>query len=67
MSKILNGEPYVAENFILPYLSIHDIGKLSRVSKACNTYLDPRDEYCPIFADVFAKYTGKIFDESLDW
>ena len=67
MSKIVHDDPYVAENFLLPFLDIHDIGHLNQLNKISNAYLNPSDEYCPQFAGVFEKYTGEVFDDSLDW
>ena len=67
MSKIVHYDPYVAENFLLPFLDIHDIGHLNQLNKTSNAYLNPSDPYCPSFAGVFEKYTGEVFDDSLDW
>ena len=67
MSQLVQNEPYIAENCLLAYFDIKDLSRLHQVNKICNAYLSPGDEYCPQFANVFEKYTGEVFDESLDW
>ena len=67
LSQLAQNEPFIAENYLLAYLDIRDLCQLHQVNKACHTYLSPSDEYCPQFANVFEKYTGEVFDESIDW
>ena len=67
LSQLVKNEPYIAENYLLAYLDIKDLCQLYQINKACHAYLSPSDEYCPQFANVFEKYTGEVFDESLDW
>mgnify|MGYP000450972594 CR=1 FL=1 len=63
----MDKEPYVAENFLLGYLGFKDMANLYQVSKLFNSYLSPADDYCPKFARVFSQYSGKVFDDNLDW
>ena len=67
LSQMVQNEPYIAENCLLAYLDIKDLGRLHQVNTTLHAYLSPSDPYCPQFAKVFAQYTGEVFDPSLDW
>ena len=67
VSRLLHYEPYIAEKFILPFLNLEDFSHLHQLNKVSNAMLSPSEPYCPIFASIFEKYTGEVFDESLDW